>query len=61
MNYPTQKPVTDLTTDELASAYLDRLLEEGAHALDTGRSVEATPAFFESLRQHVHKVAAGSK
>ena len=41
MNELTKKPVADLTTDELGRAYVDRLLEEGVAAVETGKTVAA--------------------
>ena len=54
----TEKPVAELTTDELGHAYADRLLTEGVEALDAGASVEANHDFFDGLRQHVRMIAA---
>ena len=56
-----QKPVADLTTDELGRAYVDRLLSEGVAAADAGQTVEADRTFFDSLRQHVRMIAAQTR
>jgi len=55
-----EKPVAALTTDELARAYVDRLLMEGVKAVESGETATADSSFFESLRQHVHMTAAQS-
>lgn len=61
MNELTTKPVAELTTDELARAYVDRLLTDGVEAVDTGKSVDADADFFASLRQHVRMIATDAK
>jgi len=61
MNKLTEKPVAELTTDELGRAYVDRLLTDGVDAVDAGQSVQADVDFFANLRQHVRMVASHTR
>jgi len=60
MDELTNKPIAELTTDELARAYVDRLLVDGVKAIEAGETISADTSFFESLRQHVRMTAAQS-
>ena len=53
--------VGDLTAEQLEQAFERKLVQDGLDSLDRGEKVEATPEFFEQLRQLARDTAAKQK
>ena len=52
-----QRTVAELSTAELYEAYEWRLVQEGLEDVKAGRTEEATPEFFDGLRDQIDRLA----